>query len=301
MHSSFHKALIKKGAFIPVFALLMSFLLFPSSLYSQEEESDEAVGAPTGLFGFPPPPTLDGYEPSLEPRDFRGTWVYKRRPGVPPFQLMASIPYNESALEKVKHRDALFANGTPVASNLVMCRPGGVFNLVTPNVPIYISQNNEKVVFTVINEIRDVRQVYFSSTHPENIIPSYTGDSIARWDGDTLIVDTIGYNGTGDVDNGKAFHSDKLHVTQKINKTEDGLTLLISTTLNDPETYTEAITVEREWSWIAGQQPLEFDCEENPREDNYAGLVFENEILEPICVLYEGEGLELSAVRCEAP
>src|SRR5690606_31960754 len=143
------------------------------------------------------------------------------------------------------------------------------------------------------------RHVYFDTDHPDDLEPTYGGHSIAHWDGDTLVVDTIGFNGTGEIN--KALHSDKMHVTQRITKSADGRTLSIDTTLVDPDTFTEPLTIEREWAWLPGRQPLEFDCEENPREDNFADIVFESEYLRPICIRYEGEGEQLSYVRCEEP
>jgi hypothetical protein len=256
--------------------------------------------AAQGDFGMSAAPPIPGYEPSTDPRDFSGLWRSKPVPGsFLPFVLGGDLPFTDSAKARVEYAQRMAAEGTQLATPHIMCRPTGVNQAIGPIAPVYVLQNDEKMVFIVTDEIRDIRQVYFADEHPEDLEPSYGGHSIARWEGNTLLVDTIGYNGRGVLDN--AVHSTQMHMTQRITKSADGRTLHIEITLNDPVTFTRPVTLEREWAWVNGQQPLEFDCEENPREDNFAGMVFEEEYLRPVCIQYEGEGEELSRVVCEQP
>ena len=66
------------------------------------------------------------------------------------------------------------------------------------------------------------RVIPFAANHPDDLIPSYMGNSVARWDGDTLVVDIIGFNdktwlaGTG------TFHSDALHIVERYTRVEQG-------------------------------------------------------------------------------
>ena len=251
------------------------------------------------LTGYQAPAPLAGYEPSTDPRDFRGVWTNRPVRGGLPFQIAGPMPFTTRASEQAAYRTQMEAAGTTVATNHIMCRPTGASQIIGPIAPIYILQNDEQMVFVVADEIRDVRHVYFDDAHAANPVPSYGGDAIASWDGDTLVIDTTGFNGTGDLN--KAVYSDELHIVQRFTKSADGKTLSIRTTLTDPATFTEPLVVEREWVWLAGRQPLEFDCEENPREDNFQDMVFESEYLRPVCVQHEGEGDELSYVSCEKP
>jgi hypothetical protein len=260
------------------------------------QDGSDLVSGST-MLGYQSPDSVQGYEPSLDPHDFRGVWTNRPGRGFLPFQIAVPIPFTERATEQAAYRTQMEAAGTTVANNHIMCRPTGASQIIGPIAPIYILQNDEKLVFVVADEIRDVRHVYFDDEHPETIVPSYGGDAIAHWDGDTLVIDTIGFNGTGDLN--KAVYSDQLHVVQRFTKSADGRSLSITTTLTDPATFTEPLTVEREWVWLAGRQPLEFDCEENPREDNFSGMVFESEYLRPVCIQYQGEGDQLSYVKCE--
>lgn len=259
-----------------------------------------SVGAAAQDFSMAAAPPVPGYEPSTDPRDFSGLWRSRPVPGsFLPFVLGDNLPLTDAAQARVDYALEMSARNTQLATPHIMCRPTGVNQAIGPIAPVYVLQNAEKIVFVVTDEIRDIRQVYFADEHPADLEPSYGGHSIAHWDGNTLRVDTIGYNGRGVLDN--AVHSSAMHMTQTITKSADGLTLHIETTLDDPAIFTEPVTVTREWAWVNGQQPLEFDCEENPREDNFSGMIFEEEYLRPICIQHEGEGEELSKVVCEQP
>jgi hypothetical protein len=248
--------------------------------------------------GYQAPPGLPGYEPTTDPRDLRGVWRSRPPPGTFPLQLARDPPLTAEARAQAEHQREMAAKGTPLATPHVMCRPAGVSQEIVPIAPVYILQNDEKIVFIVTDEIRDVRQAFFADAHPANVTPTYGGDSIARWDGDVLVVDTIGFNGRGEL--GGTFHGTGLHLVQRFGKSADGKTLHVEATIEDPETLTEPLVVQVDWTWLPGRQPLEFDCEENPREDNFADLQFdgEQEYLRPVCVQHEGEGDELSKVVC---
>jgi hypothetical protein len=268
----------------------------PAQAPDEGQDGANLVAGST-LMGYRAPDAVAAYEPSTDPRDFRGVWTNRPTRGGLPFQIGGPVPFTARAAEQAAYRRSMEAAGTTVATNHIMCRPTGASQIIGPIAPIYVLQNEDKMVFIVADEIRDVRHVYFDDTHPDPVVSSYGGHSIARWDGDDLIIDTVGFNGTGDLN--KAVYSDQLHVVQRFRKSADGRSLSITTTLTDPATFSEPLVVEREWAWLAGRQPLEFDCEENPREDNFSDMVFEAEYLRPLCIQYQGEGAELSYVSCE--
>jgi hypothetical protein len=261
---------------------------------------DNGTG-PNGLAGFQGPPPIPGYEPSMDPKDFRGVWRYRAPPGLARFKLAPDVKLNARAQQQIERRAAKLAamKGTTIATPHVMCRPTGINQALMPIAPIYILQDEEKLVFIVTDEIRDVRQVYLKAKHSKNPKPTYGGESVAHWEGNTLVIDAIGYNGRGDLQG--AVHSDQMHLVERITKSPDGRTLAIDATFDDPETLAEAVHVRKEWGWLNGQQPLEFDCEENPREDNFSGMLFEDGYLKPVCIQHEGRGMEPSKVVCTPP
>jgi hypothetical protein len=105
--------------------------------------------------------------------------------------------------------------------------------------------------------------------HAGDIEPTYMGDSIAWWDGDTLVIDTVGLNewlldAYHPDDGSSRWHSDKMHVVERLQYT-DGKNASYDVTLDDPEIF-EKPFVER---WAMQSKPgwkiLEFVCDDNDR------------------------------------
>ena len=86
-------------------------------------------------------------------------------------------------------------------------------------------------------------------THRQEVPPSYRGDAIGRWDGDTLVVDKTNF--TDDTwisaEGRVSFHSDKLHIVERYRRI-DANTLEIEATLEDPEVLTGP--------WVGPKQTL---------------------------------------------
>lgn len=251
-------------------------------------------------FAMAQAPGIPGYEPSTDPRDFSGLWRAGRVPGLLlPFYLGSDLPFTPAARERYEYSNRMSQAGTQLATPHIMCRPTGINQATGPIAPVYVMQNDEKMVFIVTDEIRELKQVYFRDSHPADHVPSYTGSAIAHWEGNTLVIETTGYNGRGMLEN--VVHSEAMRMTQRITKSADGKTLDIDITLEDPAIFTRPVELKRSWTWVNGQQPIEFDCEENPREDNFSGMLFEEEYLRPVCIQHEGEGDQLSRVICTRP
>jgi len=75
-------------------------------------------------------------------------------------------------------------------------------------------------------------------SHPKNLQPSYYGHSIGWWEGDTLVVDTVGYNEGFWIDRGVAPHTDALHTVEKFTRT-DSNSIRYDLTIDDPGAYTK--------------------------------------------------------------
>jgi hypothetical protein len=283
---------------LAVAALLGAFACFGLSAEQPAPPPADNGTGPNGLANFQGPPPIAGYDPSTDPKDFRGVWRYRAPPGLARFKVAPDVKLNDRAQRQADSRASRLAamKGTTVATPHVMCRPTGINQALMPIAPIYILQNEKKLVFIVTDEIRDVRQVYLDGKHSRHPEPSYGGESVGHWEGNTLVIDTIGYNGRGDLQG--AVHSTKMHLVQRFTKSADGRTLTIDSTFDDPETLAEPVRVRKEWGWLNGQQPLEFDCEESPREDNFSGMLFDEEYLRPVCIQHEGRGREPSRVIC---
>ena len=82
-----------------------------------------------------------------------------------------------------------------------------------------------------------VRHVYLDVPHSANVKPSWYGKSVGHYEGDTLVVDTIGLNDKTFVDNYRTPHTDKLHVVERYKLVNDGKTLQVTFRVEDPDTF----------------------------------------------------------------
>ena len=99
------------------------------------------------------------------------------------------------------------------------------------------------------------------AAHPVDPDPTWLGDSIGRWDGDTLVVDTIGFNTRTELSGYK--HSEKLHIVERFSR-PDFDTLQYEATLEDPEVFVRPWTVIRTFPLRPDLNKIdEFVCENN--------------------------------------
>jgi len=85
-----------------------------------------------------------------------------------------------------------------------------------------------------------IRNIYTDGRgHAEGLPPSWMGDATGKWDGDTFVVDTVGFNDKTWLDNEGHPHSEDLHVTERIRRVDHD-TLTIDTTIDDPKAYTKS-------------------------------------------------------------
>jgi hypothetical protein len=84
------------------------------------------------------------------------------------------------------------------------------------------------------------RHIWLNVPHSANPKPSWYGESIGRYEGDTLAVDTIGFNDKTFVDSYRTPHTDKLHVVERFRLTDNGNTLEVAFTVEDPGAFYQA-------------------------------------------------------------
>ena len=278
----------------------------PQSAVDAPSAAPPGGGAPPGGPGPPgggAPPGIDDAQvspPSTDPHVLEGTWKNVPLPGATPFMIGLDLPYKPETRDLVSRRLELMKKGTPIASAHLTCRPAGVAAALFPLFSVVVMQTPDKLIF-ISEEDRDLRRVFLNRSHLRSLKPTYTGDSVAHWENNTLVVDTIGYNGLGWIDEWGTPHSDKLHMVQRFTKSADGKTLDIATTFDDPVYYTKPFTVMRRWQWNSGARQLENDCAENPRSDAVEGMIFETERFRPICVQSSDNGKLNPTVTCSKP
>ena len=130
--------------------------------------------------------------------------------------------FNENALAgKVQY--------TPIAR----CRPAGVPGAILLRVnPLFIVQTPKEVVFLYQSD-HQVRHVYLDRPHSANVTPSYYGESVGHYEGDSLVVDTIGVTTKVATDYYLTPHTEKLHVVERYHVIDNGTTLEVTLTVDD--------------------------------------------------------------------
>lgn len=103
--------------------------------------------------------------------------------------------------------------------------------------------------------------------HSKNLYPTWLGDSVGHWEGDTLVVDTIGFNGETWLDTEpERLTSDALHVIERFSR-PDYNHIQYEVTASDPKMYTKPWKNTRVFVLMApGQELLEYSCDENNKE-----------------------------------
>lgn len=106
------------------------------------------------------------------------------------------------------------------------------------------------------------RTIYMDGrVHPKNLDPSYYGHSTGRWEGDTLIVDTVGFNEGFWFSRGIP-HTDLLHMIERFTRT-DYNTTKYEVTIDDMGAYTAPWTAGFQLRWEPGTELFEYVCQEN--------------------------------------
>jgi hypothetical protein len=103
-------------------------------------------------------------------------------------------------------------------------------------------------------------------THPTNLTPTYYGHSVGWWEGDTLQVDTIGYNENFWLDRRGLPHTEALHTLEKFTRVDAG-TIRYEVTVDDPGAYTKPWTTRFNLRRENGTELFEYVCQ----QANYAG------------------------------
>jgi hypothetical protein len=160
-----------------------------------------------------------------------------------------------------------------------LCLFAGIPRASISGVPFEIVQGNARVAFLyeLMTTWRSAPIAASQATaqHPADIEPSYFGNGVAYWQGDTLVIDSTGFKDTNSwADDDAHPHSDAMHVVERWTRT-DRDHLAHEVTVEDPKFYTKPWTFQRVFTHMqAGQQPMEFACDENnlDRDGGHLGL-----------------------------
>jgi hypothetical protein len=144
------------------------------------------------------------------------------------------------------------------------CMPAGVpgfLALAGNNNPVWFLQTPKQVLM-MRSADSQVRRVYLDVPHSANPAPSWYGESVGHYEGDTLVIDTIGLNAKTFVDAYRTPHTEKLHVVERWRMVDDRKAMEVTFTVEDPDTYYEPWSGMRRYRRVE-QRFIEDICAEN--------------------------------------
>jgi hypothetical protein len=165
------------------------------------------------------------------------------------------------ARDVVRKRNELVLAGKPANPPHASCWPVGVpgFLLRPMTQAMYFVQGPKEVVMILASK-QEIRHVYLTDKHSPNVKTSWYGESIGHYDGDALVVDTIGLDDRTLVDGFGTPHTKQLHVTERFHLIEDGKVLEANVHVEDPGAFTmpwDAIQRFRQYEEAVHKMPIE--------------------------------------------
>jgi hypothetical protein len=143
------------------------------------------------------------------------------------------------------------------------CRPAGVPGFMMFIIePIFFVQSPNKVLM-IHSGNEEVRRIYLDVPHSANPKPSWYGESVGHYEGDTLVIDTIGMNDKTFIDNYRTPHTEKLHVVERWKMIDDGKMLEVAIKVDDPDTFNEPWSTIQRYRRAQPRQLGEEACAEN--------------------------------------
>jgi hypothetical protein len=204
----------------------------------------------------PVPRTADGKP------DLSGVWEHPFVPDMtkdaPNQKGTAELPFTEWGANEWKIYDA--ANGDYTGA----CLPFGLSRSVNSPYPIQIVQT-PKYVALLFEQSTWFHVVPVDGRAHRKQDPTWFGDSIGRWEGDTLVIDTVNFNGHTRMDTVGHPHSDQLHLTQRFTRTDLGH-ISYEMIVEDPKTYTKSWKNTRTFILRPDWELMEYSCEENNKD-----------------------------------
>jgi len=174
-----------------------------------------------------------------------------------PFQPWAKGLY----VDRQSHRLEPHARCKPSGAVREMQTPYGVEFVELPEI--------QRLYIFDVGGPHTFRTIYMDGrAHPKNVRPEYYGHSVGHWEGDTLVVDTVGYNEDFWVDRGGTPTTERLHTIERFTRTNFN-TIDYQVTVDDPGAYTQPWTGRFNLAWEDGTELFEYVCQ----EQNYAGTL----------------------------
>ena len=228
----------------------------------------ETVGQGPDAFELPEPPSV-----REAPRHEDGRMMLQSRVGEAPGLWVggittlsvvdhAEVPYQPWARELVRYR-----RSSPLEPH-TRCKPsGGPRQFLTPYGVEFVEIRETGTLYIFdVGGPHTYRIVHMDGRpHPDDLAPSYYGHNVGYWDGDTLVIESVGYNERFWMDRGRTPHTERLRMVERFTRT-DFDNMKYEVRVDDPGVYTAPWTGEFDLRWMDGAALFEYICQDN----NYA-------------------------------
>ena len=222
--------------------------------------------SPSGLDPSPTGPQPAKVDPVIFPKDR-------------PYDMDTSFPVLDISnpnlqswvVDRLREQNQRVLTGQPLQPISSSCWPHGLPAFMRYNGPTFIIQNATAVVF-LKNQSSEIRRVALNKPHSAHPKLSWYGESVGHYEnGDTLVIDTIGFNDRTHVDLFRTPHTSALHVTERWKLSADAKAIDLQVRVEDPGAFKMPYEITKhykraETSW------LEVACAENPIGPVYQGL-----------------------------
>jgi hypothetical protein len=204
---------------------------------------------------FSPHATTPGPTPRMPDGkpDLSGVWYSQRPvdPGKPEMKAWAEAIFKERA--ENNHKDFPQARCQPLGV-LLSGETTHAWRIV--HIPSFLMMISEM-------DVPGYRQIYLDGRgHPKDFGPTWTGHSIGNWEGDTLVVDTVGFNDKFWLSPAGEPHTEKMHLTERCRRPDLGH-LEIEFTIEDPDTFVKPWVIKRVADFAPKEEVEEVICTEN--------------------------------------
>jgi hypothetical protein len=202
----------------------------------------------------------------------RGAAGGQRDPSIPPPATQPTLKpeYQKEYQARVQAAREADAKGAPLATNATLCLPEGMPAMMGATFPMEILQSRGQV--TIIEEAyTQVRRIHLDQPQKaiDDVEPGFYGHSVGHWEGDTLVVDTVGVKESVRYQN--VPHSDKMRIKERIH-------FATANVLWDEVTVEDPVALEKPWTFtfayrrMPDYKLLEYVCEDNREFADENGL-----------------------------
>ena len=197
------------------------------------------------------------------PPDLSGVWFISHHVDALKTAEGHAPPLTPEAKTVFEAHHAAAAKGDYSFDGTTHCLPPGLPRLLLMKEPFEILQR-PKAIYFVHQLNRLPRRAYFDEALPTDVDPHYLGYSVAKWDGDALVIDTNGFDDSTLLDNAGLPHSEALHLTERYQLSADGKHLHLGLTIEDPKTFSMPWSAQADYVKRPGYELQEDVCAATP-------------------------------------